>query len=138
MLEEPLSKQAVRFAAAVIRADGRRFRPDLSYAFVSARLPGDWFTLGLIRGFSSSQAPALLWTPDPWPGDWLTEARGRGIFAVHAVGLDPSHIPATAWPSLGRILFGESDGFWLADAAAILAGPRGPGGPLPADSLGQQ
>ena len=119
--------------AAALRAEVRRLNPDLRFAFRSARVPTDWFSLGLLRGFSAPDAPVLLWTREPRVRDLLAQYRARGIFALSGVGLTPERVPASEWPRLRRLAFAEHDGFWLSWAA-----PEGP--PLKAvraDSLGR-
>ena len=103
--------------AAALRAEVRRLNPDLRFAFRSARMPTDWFSLGLLRGFSAPDAPVLLWTREPQVRDILQHYRARGIFALSGVGLTPERIAASEWPRLRRVAFVEHDGFWLSWAA---------------------
>ena len=128
-------EQAVADRAAALRAELRRIRPGLGFAFLTRRPPLDWYTLGLLRGFSTADAPVLLWSPEVRPRELLARARARGIVAVHAVGLAPAWIPAGAWPRLGRVVFGENDGFWIGPLQALLSAPRAAEGPLSPDSL---
>src|SRR5207245_1986630 len=109
--------------------------PGRGFAFPTRRPPLDWYTLGLLRGFSTADAPVLLWSPEVRPRELLARARARGIVAVHAVGLAPAWIPAGAWPRLGRVVFGENDGFWIGPLQALLSAPRAAEGPLSPDSL---
>jgi hypothetical protein len=99
--------------AAALRAEVRRLNPDLRFAFRSARVPTDWFSLGLLRGFSAPDAPVLLWTREPHVRDVLEHYRARGIFALSGVGLAPERGVAGEWPRLRRLAFAEHDGFWL-------------------------
>ena len=99
--------------AAALRAEVRRLNPDLRFAFRSARVPTDWFSLGLLRGFSAPDAPVLLWTREPRVRDVLQHYRARGIFVVSGVSLVPERVAASEWPRLRRVAFGEHDGFWL-------------------------
>jgi len=119
--------------AATLRAELRRLNPDLRFAFRSAQVPSDWFSLGLLRGFSGggADAPVLLWTREPRVRDLLEQYRARGIFALSAVGLTPERFASNEWLRLRRLAFVEHDGFWLPwnDAAP----PR----KLHADSLGR-
>jgi hypothetical protein len=103
--------------AAALRAEARRLNPDLRFAFRSAQVPADWFSLGLLRGFSAPDAPVLLWTREPRVRDVLEHYRARGIFALSAVGLTPERVAANEWARLRRLAFLEHDGFWLSWAA---------------------
>jgi hypothetical protein len=103
--------------AAALRVEVRRLNPDLRFAFRSAQVPTDWFSLGLLRGFSAPDAPVLLWTREPRVRDILAHYRARGIFVLSAVGLAPERIASSEWPRLRRVAFVEHDGFWLSWAA---------------------
>jgi hypothetical protein len=108
--------------AAVIRAELRRSNPDLRFAVQSAQAPGDWFSLGLLRGFSTPDAPVLLWTRERQMRDLLVRYRARGIFALSAIGLAPDRVAGGDWPRLRRLAFVEHDGFWLAATVTDSAG----------------
>ena len=123
--------------AAAIRADVRRVAPDLLFAVHSAQAPGDWFSLGLLRGLSGADAPLLLWSREVRTRDLLAHYRQRGINAIHAVGLSPALVAPAAWPLLRRVAFDENDGFWIASPERLLDGLRLPEGALSADSLGR-
>ena len=99
--------------AAALRAELRRLNPDLRFAFRSAQVPSDWFSIGLLHGFSDADAPVLLWTREPRVRDLLEHYRARGIFALSAVGLTPERVASSEWPRLRRVAFLEHDGFWL-------------------------
>lgn len=103
--------------AAALRAEARRIAPDLRFAFHFAAPPGDWFSLGLLRGFSGADAPLLVWSREVRTRDLLARYRQRGINAVHAVGLAPALVPPAAWPRQRRGAFEENDGFWMAAPA---------------------
>ncbi|HYT82359.1 MAG TPA: hypothetical protein VEK86_02835 [Gemmatimonadales bacterium] len=99
--------------AAAIQADVRRLNPDARFAFRSAEMPSDWFSLGLLRGFSAPDAPVLLWTRERRVRDALVRYHDRGIFALSAVDLAPEPVAAGDWPRLRGLAFVEHDGFWL-------------------------
>ena len=99
--------------AAALRAEVRRLNPNVRFAFRSAQVPSDWFSLGLLRGFSDADAPVLLWTREPRVRDLLEHDRARGVFALSAVGLRPERVALNEWPRLRRAAFVEHDGFWL-------------------------
>ena len=99
--------------AAALRAEVRRLNPNVRFAFRSPQVPSDWFSLGLLRGFSDADAPVLLWTREPRVRDLLAHYRARGIFALSAVGLQPERVATNEWSSLRRVAFVEHDGFWL-------------------------
>jgi hypothetical protein len=106
-------EQLVAQRATTLRAELRRLNPDLWFAFRSAQVPSDWFSLGLLRGFSDPGAPVFLWTREPRVRDLLERYRTRGIFALSAVGLTPERIASNEWLRLRRLAFVEHDGFWL-------------------------
>jgi hypothetical protein len=110
--------------AVTLRAELRRLHPDLRFAFRAAQAPVDWFSLGLLRGFSTREAPALLWTLQREGGgrELLQRYHQRGISALAAIGLDPAQVPATEWLRLRPLVFGEHDGFWLPRAASDSVG----------------
>ena len=126
--EEALEDLVAQRAAA-LRAELRRLNPELRFAFRSAQLPSDWFSLGLLRGFSAPDAPVLLWTREPRVRELLAHYRARGIFALSAVGLTPERLAANEWLRLRRLAYVEHDGFWL----PWIDAPRA----LHADSLGR-
>jgi hypothetical protein len=109
---------AVAERAAGLRADLRRLHPDLRFAFHASEIPADWFSLGLLRGFSTPDAPALLWLREPRVRALVHRYQNRGIYGLAAVRLVPDR--ATFAPSAAAQLrarvFGEGEGFWL-DAA---------------------
>src|SRR2546423_556070 len=100
-----------------------RQRRDLSFASRLTQPPADWFTFGLLRGFGLPDRPLLLFTPELWTRDLLAFYRARGLNIVHAVALVPPSLRARDWTGVKRLVFGESDGFWLA--------PPEPPGPVP-------
>ncbi|MGH7519945.1 MAG: hypothetical protein ACREMI_01560, partial [Gemmatimonadales bacterium] len=112
---------AVGERAAALRAELHRLHPDLRFAFHATEPPGDWFSIGLLRGFSTRDVPALLWLRERRGGTsgLLRHYRDKGIYALAAVGLDPDR--ATFAPGetarLRPVVFGENDGFWLTGAA---------------------
>src|SRR5207244_6286063 len=96
--------------------------------------PADWVTLGWLRGFELPDRPLLLFTPEIWTRDLLALQRARGLNMVHAVALAPPSLRARDWSGVRRLVFQESDGFWLT--------PEEPGGPgasrrMSQDSLGR-
>jgi len=110
---------AVAERATLLRGELERLHPDLRFAFHATTVPADWFSLGLLRGFSSPDAPVLL---------WLTERRGRvlvqryaerDIFALSALGLEPqrSTFAPGEWSRLRYATFSDHAGFWLDGAA---------------------
>jgi hypothetical protein len=110
---------AVAERAIVLRAELRRLHADIRFAFHANDVPDDWFTLGLLRGFSSPDAPVLLWLKERRGRTLLRRYRERGVYAISALGLEPDR--ATFAPSESSRLrfaaFSEHAGFWLAGAA---------------------
>jgi hypothetical protein len=106
--------------ATALRGELRRLHPDLRFAFRATEIPTDWFSLGLLRGFSTRDAPVLLWLRERRPGALLRDYRERGIYAVSAMGLEPDR--ATFAPGeaarLRSAVFGENSGFWLSGGGA--------------------
>jgi hypothetical protein len=112
---------AVAERAVVLRAELRRLHPDLRFAFHASDAPADWFSLGLLRGFSSPDAPVLLWLRErPRGGRALMRRyRERGVYALSALGLAPDRATfvQSEWPRLRFATFSEHAGFWLDGAA---------------------
>jgi hypothetical protein len=110
---------AVAERAIVLRAELRRLHPDVRFAFHASDVPDDWFTVGLLRGFSSPDAPVLLWLKERRGRALLRHYRDRGVYALSALGLEPDR--ATFAPSessrLRFAVFSEHAGFWLDGAA---------------------
>jgi hypothetical protein len=104
--------------AQALRAEVRRLNPELRFAFRSARVPSDWFSLGLLRGLSAPDSPVLLWTREPRVRDLLAQYRARGVHALSAMGLTPERAASADWPRLRRVAFLEHDGFWLSGVRA--------------------
>lgn len=106
--------------AVVLRAELRRLHPELRFAFHATQTPADWFSLGLLRGFSAPDAPVLLWLRAPGGRALLRRYQDRQIYALSALGLAPAR--ATFAPGeLARLrasVFGENSGFWLDGAAS--------------------
>jgi hypothetical protein len=119
--------------AAAIRDRVLKQRRDLYFAFQLDQPPADWFTLGLLRGFGLPDRPTLLFTPELRASDLLALYRARGINLVHAGALVPATLRARDWSALKRVVFTESDGFWLSPEE-----PGGPGGPPPGSSGGSR
>jgi hypothetical protein len=117
--------------AAAVRAELRRANPELQFAFRAAQPPADWFSLGLLRGFSAPDAPVLLWTRERRVRNLLARYRERGIFALSAVALAPDRLTPNDWLRLRGVAFVEHDGFWLPLSSAQTALARSP------DSLGR-
>src|SRR6267143_1373869 len=115
--------------ATVLRDRVLKQRRDLYFAFRLAQPPADWFTLGLLRGFGLPDRPLLLFTPEVWTRDVLALHRARGFNLVHAVALVAPSLRARDWSGVKRLVFGESDGFWLA--------PEEPTGPAAGRRLAQ-
>lgn len=105
---------ATRDRARVLRAELQRLRPDLRFAFRSDELPGDWFSLGLLQGFSSAESPVLLWLGERRAGELLFRYRERGVYALSALRLEPERNTfGSGWNRLRPVVYGEHSGFWL-------------------------
>ncbi len=101
--------------ARALRAELRRMRPDLRIAFRADAMPADWFSIGLLQGFSSADAPVLLWLRAGRAGDSLAVYRHRDLYALSAIRLEPDRntFGANEWNRLRPLVFGAHDGFWL-------------------------
>jgi hypothetical protein len=99
--------------AIALRVELRRLHPDLRFAFRATRAPTDWFSLGLLRGFSTPDAPILLWLRERESRDLLQRYRERGIVALVALRLDARRVTTAEWGRLRPALFDRYDGFWL-------------------------
>lgn len=122
------------------RARGLRDRalresPGLYFAFRLQQAPGDWFTLGLCRGFSLPDRPLLLFTPEMETRELLAAYRARGLNAVHAVELPLKLVRPGSLASLKRVAFGENDGFWLSTSEAAAPRARSGAGRWRSDSV---
>ena len=98
---------AVTERASALRGELRRLHPELRFAFHATEVPTDWFSLGLLRGFSSADAPVLLWLRERHGRALLQHYRDRQIFALSATQLNPRE------PRVRATVFSENDGFWL-------------------------
>jgi len=116
---------AVAERAVGLRGELRRLHPELRFAFHATEVPADWFSLGLLRGFSTRDAPALLWLRERdgrggHTRGLLRNYRERQIYVLSAVGLEPNR--ATFAPGeaarLRSVVFGENHGFWLTGGGA--------------------
>jgi hypothetical protein len=106
--------------AMALRAEVHRLKPDLRFAFHATRSPTDWFSLGLLRGFSAPDAPILLWLRDADNSRALLQRdQQRDIYALSALGIVPLRT-SFATSELARLrlaAFSEQSGFWLDGAA---------------------
>ncbi len=103
--------------ARALRDRVLRERPGLYFAFRFRRAPGDWLSLGLLRGFSLPERPLVLFTPEAMTRDLLAAYRARGVNAVHAVELSPLTGRVRNVAALKHAVFGENDGFWTSAGA---------------------
>jgi hypothetical protein len=106
-------ENSVAERAIALRAELRRLHPDLRFAFRATDAPVDWFSVGLLRGLSTRETPALLWWRERKPRELLQRYRGRGIVALSALGIEPARVAANEWGRLKSLVFGQHDGFWL-------------------------
>ena len=116
---------AVAERAIVLRSELRRLHPDVRFAFHASDAPTDWFTLGLLRGFSSADAPVLLWLKEPRGGrGLLRHYRAQGVYALSALGLEPDRalFAPSDWQRLRYAAFSDHAGFWLDGAATDSVG----------------
>jgi hypothetical protein len=121
--------------ARALRDHALRESRGLYFAFRLQQAPGDWFTLGLCRGFSLADRPLLLFTPEMETRALLAAYRARGLNAVHAVELPLALIRPASLAGLKRVAFGENDGFWLSTSEGAAARPRSAAGRWRSDSV---
>ena len=110
--------------ARTLRDRALRESAGLYFAFRIQQAPGDWFTLGLFRGFSLADRPVLLFTPESETRALLAAYRARGLNAVHAVELPLPLVRPGSLAGLKRIAFGGNDGFWLSPSEGAGMHPR--------------
>ncbi|HVH08564.1 MAG TPA: hypothetical protein VM736_02105 [Gemmatimonadales bacterium] len=125
-------EREVAARAAALRDHILRQRQDLYFAFRLPALPGDWFTLGLLRGFSLPDRPLLVFTPELRTRRLAALYRAGGLNLAHALSLPPAALTTRDWSDLRRLVFRENDGFSLAAEDAASLGKR-----VPLDSLGR-
>jgi hypothetical protein len=108
-------QEAVANRAQALRTELRRLRPDLRFAFHADALPTDWFSMGLLQGFSSVDAPVLLWLRERRAGQMLARYHEGGVYALSALRLEPDRntFATNEWNRLRPVVFGEHNGFWL-------------------------
>jgi hypothetical protein len=74
-----------------------------------------------LRGFSSPDAPVLLWLKEQRGGgrSLMRRYQERGVYALSALGLDPHRatFAPSEWSQLRFAAFSEHAGFWLDGAA---------------------
>jgi hypothetical protein len=113
---------AVAQRATVLLGELRRLHPELRFAFHATAAPADWFSQGLLRGFSAADSPVLLWLHDDAGGGraLLRRYQARQIYALSALGLEPTRatFAASEAARLRSSVFGDNSGFWLDGAAS--------------------
>jgi hypothetical protein len=129
-LEDLVAERARALRDRALRESG-----GLYFAFRLQQAPGDWFTLGLCRGFALSDRPLLLFTPEPETRGLLAAYRARGLNAVHAVELPLALVRPASLASLKRVAFRENDGFWLSASEGGSPRARPAAGRWRSDSL---
>jgi len=117
-LEDQVAEEASALRDKVLKE-----RPGLFFAFRAAHAPGDWLSIGLMRGFTLPERPLLLFTPEAVTHELLAAYRARGINAVHATELSPVMTRGHSVTGLKQVVFEENDGFWVAGGG----GARAPG-----------
>ena len=105
--------------ARVLRDRALKESGGLYFAFRLQQAPGDWFTLGLCRGFALADRPLLLFTPEMETRKLLAAYRARGVNAVHAVELPLALVRPASLAGLKRVAFTENDGFWLSAGEGV-------------------
>lgn len=106
---------AVAERAVTLQGELRRLHPEVRFAFHASEVPADWFSRGLMRGFSTPDAPVLLWLRERRVRALLRHYREREIYALAAVGLEPDRATFAAGEAgrLRTLVFSEGAGFWL-------------------------
>ena len=99
--------------ARTVRDRVLKERPGLYFAFRFDRAPGDWLTLGMLRGFSLPDRPLLLFTPEVETQGLLAAYHARGVDAVHAIELRMDVLRVRNLAALKKLSFVENDGFWV-------------------------
>jgi hypothetical protein len=99
--------------AQALRERALKEHTGLYFAFRLPHLAGDWFTLGLLRGFSMPDRPLLLLSPEFQTREALSAYRARGLNVVHAIELPLALVKPGTLPRLKAAAFTANDGFWL-------------------------
>ena len=108
-------ENAVAEHATALRSEVRRLHPDPRFAFRATTLPVDWFSIGLLRGLSSHESPALLLIRERNARELVQRYNERGVVTLPAFNLVPAQgrLSAADWARLRPLVFGEHAGFWL-------------------------
>src|SRR2546430_769388 len=106
--------------ARALASEVRRVTPDARFAFGATILPADWFSIGLLRGLSSHESPALLLIRERYAREVVQRYTERGIVALPAFQLvpDQGRFSAADWTRLRPLAFAEHAGFWLDGTAS--------------------
>src|SRR3989442_14659472 len=75
---------------AALRDRVLKLRRELYFAFRFSHAPADWFSLGLLRGFSLPARPPLLFTPERSTRELLAPYRARGVNTAAATEPSPA------------------------------------------------
>lgn len=121
--------------ARALRNRALRENSGLYFAFRLAQAPGDWFTLGLCRGFALPDRPLLLFTPEMETRALLAAYRARGLNVVHAIELPLGLVRQGSLGGLRRAAFGTNDGFWLSTGEGVSSRARAAAGRWRSDSV---
>src|SRR5205809_6558918 len=88
-------------------------RPGLYFAFRLRQAPGDWFSLGLLRGFALPDRPLLVFTPEEMTRRLPAPYRPRGPHPVPAGDPPSAPGPVLHLATLRPRRLGQTDGLRL-------------------------
>ena len=82
ILENTITEYAKR-----VRNEVQKINPDLVFGFYQLNMPSNWFSRGIMRGFSSPERPALLFTFETTGKPYLEILRNQNIYLLNAEAL---------------------------------------------------
>ena len=107
-----LSGETERFGR-LLRREIEKVAPGRVWGVFLRQFPGDWYSMGLLRGLSRPDRPIILFTYEPVVQPYLQWLRREEIFALHAVALPLWQYPPEAIETLLDFATKEHDGFWV-------------------------
>jgi len=82
ILEDTIADYSARVKEKILKIN-----PDLIFGFYRMSMPLDWFSQGIMRGFSSPERPVFLFTFETTGMPYLESFRKKGIYVLHATAL---------------------------------------------------
>jgi len=79
ILEETITEYARKTKEEILKIN-----PELIFGFYQLNLPVNWFSKGIMRGFSTEDRPSLLFTFETAGKSYLEMLRKEDIFLLHS------------------------------------------------------